>query len=356
MRSAPASRGLSVRTEMPVRTPGSTTTGSKWKYSRVIWRMACVHGGTTEESATPVISFVNDSPSWPRNPANSKAISSAVRSGWVAMRQWWMSSRPRNTPRAVSEFPTFTTSSTWARLPWGETGSDLIHCRPRRAPVAPPRSSASCRLETDVVDQARRPHPCCHQRASRPDDLVDALEGLLINHGNVVQAGQRLGVDSVRDFRRDPERPWVALPHALRGGLEGLRQAQRGLPFLRGEVGVPGRHGQPIGLPHDRAAHHLDGEREVRGHPPDQEQLLEVLLPEVGPAPAGPMEQLGHDREDAPEMPGPGHALQPLPHGPGIDSDLRAALRIHLLHLGDERDVDALRLGLREIQIQVTLI
>ena len=31
MRSAPTSRGFSVRMEIPVRTPGSTTTGSKWK-------------------------------------------------------------------------------------------------------------------------------------------------------------------------------------------------------------------------------------------------------------------------------------------------------------------------------------
>ena len=40
---------------MPVRVPGPTTTGSKWKYRSVMSRRACVVCGTTEEMATPVM-------------------------------------------------------------------------------------------------------------------------------------------------------------------------------------------------------------------------------------------------------------------------------------------------------------
>src|SRR3989304_3627040 len=81
MRSAPTSRGLSVRIGIPVRVPGSTTTGGKLKYRCTISRSAVVALGTTDAITTPVIWFVNDSPACSSSAPNPTAISSAARPG-----------------------------------------------------------------------------------------------------------------------------------------------------------------------------------------------------------------------------------------------------------------------------------
>ena len=50
------------------------------------------------------------------------------------------------------------------------------------------------------------------------------------------------------------------------------------------QVDVAARQGQAVGLAHGRAADHVDRERQVRDHAPDDGELLVVLLAEVGPA------------------------------------------------------------------------
>ena len=49
-----------------------------------------------------------------------------------------------------------------------------------------------------------------------------------------------------------------------------------------------------------------------RDHPPDEQQLLRVLLAEVGEVGPRQVQQLGDDGEHAVEVPGPGGALQPV--------------------------------------------
>src|SRR5436305_169868 len=79
------------------------------------------------------------------------------------------------------------------------------------------------------------------------------------------------------------------------------RQAGGSGPLVRGQVGVPRRHGYSVRLANDRAPDDLHGERQVADQSPDESQLLGVLLAEVrGPA-TGQVEELRDYRQHAPE-------------------------------------------------------
>ena len=88
MRSAPTSRGFSVRIGMPVFTPASITTGRNPKYFSVISRRAAVTDGTTDEMAIPSTSSSKENPWKPRNSWIWRAYSSLVRRPLVWIRQW----------------------------------------------------------------------------------------------------------------------------------------------------------------------------------------------------------------------------------------------------------------------------
>ena len=84
MRSVPTSRGLSVSTGMPVRTPGSTTTlGRSAKWFASISRHSCSTAGTVAQTEMPSTSSIRS----PSRPRISTAHSSAVRWAAVATRQ-----------------------------------------------------------------------------------------------------------------------------------------------------------------------------------------------------------------------------------------------------------------------------
>ncbi len=90
---------------MPVRTPGSSTSASKPKYRCVISRSSTVTRGTPEEIATPSIWSSNEKPWKPRNCWIIRAISSAVRSAIVAIRQWSASRASSKRPMTVWVLP-----------------------------------------------------------------------------------------------------------------------------------------------------------------------------------------------------------------------------------------------------------
>ena len=111
MRSAPTSRGLSVAIGMPVLVPGSTTTGSKWKYRSTISRCAAVSEGTTLDSTTPLTWAENESPSKWRNCWNTSASSSEVRRASVEIRHSAIRFSPFQMPIWVWVLPTSTAKS-----------------------------------------------------------------------------------------------------------------------------------------------------------------------------------------------------------------------------------------------------
>ena len=90
------------------------------------------------------------------------------------------------------------------------------------------------------------------------------------------------------------------------------------------------------------------GDRQVACHPPDDHDLLRVLLPEVGVLGADQVEQDGDDGRDAVEMTRPGGALERARDRPDADDRVEAG-RIDLRRVGGEDDVDTLRLADREV-------
>ena len=90
-RSAPTSRGLSIRISIPVRTPGPTTTTVPSVNSASTGRIAETAVGTTLERAAPRRgSGIPDS-----SPVIRMRYSSAVREMSVEIRQRWSKQWPR---------------------------------------------------------------------------------------------------------------------------------------------------------------------------------------------------------------------------------------------------------------------
>src|SRR5829696_171146 len=84
MRSAPTSLGLSTKSGMPVRTPGSINTcGTDGQYCSSIKRTSCSTDGTVDSPAAPV----SRSASSPIRPSMVSASSSEVTSDSVRIRQ-----------------------------------------------------------------------------------------------------------------------------------------------------------------------------------------------------------------------------------------------------------------------------
>ena len=88
-------------------------------------------------------------------------------------------------------------------------------------------------------------------------------------------------------------------------GEQGVVELRRHGALVRGQIGVAAGQGQAVRVPYDRATEDLDGQREVGHEAADHRQLLEVLLPEVGPARPRQREQLGHDGGHPVEVSGP---------------------------------------------------
>ena len=83
---------------------------------------------------------------------------------------------------------------------------------------------------------------------------------------------------------------------------------------------------QAVRLAHGGHGDHLDREVEVLDHPPDEQQLLGVLLAVVGAVGAGEVQQLADDGQHAVEVPGPGLALEHVAERAGADPHARVAV------------------------------
>ena len=158
-------------------------------------------------------------------------------------------------------------------------------CRPARPPAAAPaRARGSRRGRRRAVRGSRRPRPV--SAASTPVAMVITEQGT------------------------------VARPRLP--GEQRARQRQRMPPIVRAEVDVAARQRQPVRLAHRLDADDLRAQIEVLGHQPDQRQLLVVLLAEVRAVGTHHVQELGHDGEDAGEVPGPHLALEQVADRPRL--------------------------------------
>ena len=143
------------------------------------------------------------------------------------------------------------------------------------------RPAAGADEHGHVVDEAGRADPAGdgEQRLAAVP-LGHVLQGLRVHEHEVVDQGQRL---RARAPRGPPggsaDGPSTAASPPARSAR---RQAQRRLAVGRGEVDVAAAHRQPVGLAHRGHRDDVDREVEVAHHPPDEQQLLGVLLAEVG--------------------------------------------------------------------------
>ena len=125
-------------------------------------------------------------------------------------------------------------------------------------------------------------------------------------------------------------------------------------PTLVGvQVDVSAADGQAVGLTDGRDADHLQVEVQVPGHPLDDDELLGVLLPEVGPVRLDDMEQLGHDGRHADEMPGPRGPFVEVGDGAGVDVGL-GTRPVHLLRRGSEDQTDTGCFEHAEVAVEVS--
>src|SRR2546421_10954060 len=127
---------------------------------------------------TPVIWRENERPSCSRNPPNSSASSSAVRSPIVAIRQWCERSVPWNSPSTVCVFPTSMASSTSGSFPAG-----ILH------------GLGAGPGQEHVVDQPGRAERSGDERPSGSLQQVHVLPRRIVDQGHVVEGGERFAAD-----------------------------------------------------------------------------------------------------------------------------------------------------------------
>jgi len=86
--------------------------------------------------------------------------------------------------------------------------------------------------------------------------------------------------DEAADDVDECTRVAFARDRGARGGVERVREHERGAALRGREIGVAARQGETVGFTHDRAADHLDRQVEVLDHPGDHRELLGVLAAE----------------------------------------------------------------------------
>ena len=146
-----------------------------------------------------------------------------------------------------------------------------------------------------VVDEPGPADPGRHQQAGLPGDGAERDERRRVDDLGVVEPGQRLGGHDLGHAMAQLFALALASGQGGRPFTESPVQDGGGPALVGRQVGVAAGEGQPVVVPHGRAADHLHRPGQVGDHPAHDRQLLEVLLAEVGPARPGQVEQAGDD-------------------------------------------------------------
>ena len=165
-------------------------------------------------------------------------------------------------------------------------------------------------------------------------DPVDRLERVVADHGGVVEAGERRRAD-LAAHRRDQDR---GVAFAGRGERRPPRRA-RGTgsppapaPRRRAERSAT-RCASPSGRSDGRrTGTTVTGRLRSSHHAANEEELLRVLLAEVGAARPGHVEETMHHLQHAAEMTGPCRALERLADRARVGLRAGHVRRVDLLH------------------------
>ena len=174
-------------------------------------------------------------------------------------------------------------------------------------------------------------------------ELLAGFERPRVAHLGVLERDQRLAAarararaPRARRRRAHPRSPRLRRPQRL-------RQHRAALALVGIEVRVATRHRDAVGLPHERAAAHVDRQVEIARHLPDHRELLEVLATEERVARPDDREQLRDDRRDPVEVHRAARAAQPVGEPIDVHARERRAVGVHLLDRRHEEHVDASR-------------
>lgn len=190
-----------------------------------------------------------------------------------------------------------------------------------------------------VVDESGRADACSDGKQGLPAiPLGHVGERCRVHEHQVVDQGQRLFDEHLAGGT--PDRRGTVC-RGVRPRLERAAQAERDLTVGLGEVGVAAAHRQAVLLADGRNGNDVDEEVQVAHHAPDEEQLLGVLLAEIGSAGGGEVEQLADDGEHPVEVAGPGLALQDGAERAGRDAHAGVAVGVDDVRGRREHDVDA---------------
>src|SRR5207302_9959076 len=147
----------------------------------------------------------------------------------------------------------------------------------------------------------------------------------------------------------------LSAPDRGRRFVERALQDHGSSPLSTVQVEVPAGHREAVGLANDVASDHGDGEVQGARKPLDDDKLLRVLAAEIRPAGSGDVEELGDDGGDTVEVTGPCAAAQLAADLADRDPE-RIRVRIHLVHVWMEDDVNAFRFAQREVAVEVARV
>ena len=119
------------------------------------------------------------------------------------------------------------------------------------------------------------------------------------------------------------------------------------------QVDVAAADGEAIRFSDGGYADDFEGEVEVPGHASDDNQLLGVLLAEIGAVGLDDVEELGNNGGDADEVAGPRGAFVEIGDGAGVDPGVGAGA-VHLLRGWGEDEADAGLVEHLEVTVEVT--
>src|SRR3954467_1270116 len=194
-------------------------------------------------------------------------------------------------------------------------------------------SSASTKAlrQVDIVDQPSAAYPGRHGDNSSAVRDWNWAEAFGLDDGNVLHPQTRLSIEHLAHALLQFRSLTFAFTEAAVGGEQCAAEGQGLGAFAGIQVGIPAAQGEPVRLANGRYSDQLDGPVEISYHSPDQGQLLDVFLPEAGQVRLHEVKQLGHNRENTGEMPGPGCAFPPFRRCTRSDPHLGTG-RVHQLN------------------------
>ena len=167
----------------------------------------------------------------------------------------------------------------------------------------------------------------------------EGSEVLRMGDSGIVEAGEGFSVDDVGHLCLDVGTGADSFATEFLGPGEGLPENGCSLALVRGQVDVTAADGEAIRLADGGDAYDFEREFQVPGHATDDDELLGVLLAEIGAIGLDDVKELGDDGGDADEVAGSRGPFVEVGDGAGIDSCVRTGV-VHLLGGGSEDEAD----------------